>query len=449
MKKNFWLKLSIILLIGTLCSCFSMAWFFSIHQAHRLNHQSQLYLSEQLSFLYKHINTYIKKTNTPSFSRIQKIISIYSNKTSIESSFFLINKSGLFMAHSEASYKKTYLPKASHFYSLIEKYPEGWGPTSQLNHSNSLINLAHPITIASVKYFVIASHPTEQPLSVLLSYFKWILFFGIIASFFLFLFIFFYLNSFTQATHFLFQMFENKYSIEQKKVFSYLAHTNNSYLKKIRPALIILFQKTQKKETKNRLSQEVSFSDLIEKTIYQSHLFFPDLQIQKELNANIILPVFSDLLFQSLWELVKNAAQAHEAIYKVTALENNSQHQQKSNITIRTFKKQNTWFCCEVEDKGPGMNRITMEKANQLYFTTKKQATGLGLPFVQSVLSRIGGVMKLQSPENTGLKVSLFIPLDYMTYIHDLRRSSRKQQKAVHVINPESDKALNFGMSKQ
>ena len=263
----------------------------------------------------------------------------------------------------------------------------------------------------------------------------------------LFLLIFLYLRSFAQAAHFLFHLFEDKYTIEQKKVFSYLAHTNNFYLKKIQPTLIMLFQKVQKKKKQNSSYLEVSFFDLIEKIIHQSQLFYPNLQIHKELNADINLPVFSDLFFQSLWELVKNAVQAHTAT-QVTSSKNNSSQPLKNAITIRTFKKQNTWFCCEVEDKGPGMNKTTMKQATQLYFTTKTQATGLGLPFVQSVLSRIGGIMKLQSSENEGLKVSLFIPLDYINYIHNLKTSSQKKHREVYSTAPESEKSLHLDASR-
>ena len=350
------------------------------------------------------------------------------------------------MAHSEAHYKATYLPKTSPLHSFIKKHPEGGGLVSQSNHFNSLINLARPITISSEKYFLIASHPANEPLSLFLSYFKWTLIFSIVSFCLLLLLMFFYLKPLIQAFSFLFHILGDKYSTETKKNFSYLAHTNNFYLKKMRSTLTIFFQKTNKKEKKDKLPQEVSFSDLIEKITHQSYLFFPHLQIQKELNANITLPLFSDLLFQSLWELIKNAAQAHATIYKTNDLKNSAYHKQKNTIIIRTYKKQNTWFCCEIEDKGPGMDRTIMEKANQLYFTTKKHASGLGLPFVQSALSRMGGIMKLRSQENKGLTVFLFIPLDYITHICNLKKTSQKRQKEEYITYPASEQVLNSSM---
>ena len=154
--------------------------------------------------------------------------------------------------------------------------------------------------------------------------------------------------------------------------------------------------------------------------MYQSNKLYPHLRIDEELTADISLPVFADKLFQSLWELIKNVAQALP-------------EGQAGELKVRTLKKNNTWFCCIMEDKGPGMDRATMEKANQLYFTTKTNSTGLGLPFVQSVLSRMGGIMKLQSSENNGLQVCIFIPLDYIIHIQNLKTSAQEGES--HVEN--------------
>ena len=178
---------------------------------------------------------------------------------------------------------------------------------------------------------------------------------------------------------------------------------------------------------------------------------YPGLRIHTNLNANISLPVFSDKLFQSLWELIKNAVQAlslgkavsysepaeagvggpHQGPYTVisnkkrdnTPPENplNSEFTQANSLKIRTFKKNGKWFCCEVEDQGPGMDAETMKKARTLYFTTKKNFTGMGLTFVESVLSRMGGIMKLQPSESGGVNVCLFIPLDYIAYAQSLK----------------------------
>ena len=439
MKQGFWLKLSVIFLAVVLFFSFSLSWFFSVYQSRRLNHQHQIYLSENFSLLYNHIRLYLQKNPAPSVSRLQKIIALYSEKKIVErtkvskkkfdkyslehlknpvrKSLFLISDTGLVLAHSEPSYKGKKLPESSPALYLIQKYPKGWGPLFEPGDFGDLITLARPVTISSVKYFVVVSRPAQKPGALFLSYFNWILLFSVLCFAFLFLFIFLYLRSFAQAAHFLFSLFGERYKAEQKKALSYLAHTNNFYLQTIRSVLISVLRGDRRDQKKEQTlpAQESSFSNIVNQSVCRSHLIYPHLRIHKELISDIDLPVFADVLSQALWELIKNVAQAFP-------------EGETGELKIRTFKKHNTWFCCEVEDEGPGMNRTTMEKASQVYFTTKKYSSGLGLPFVQSFLSRIGGIMKLQSSENGGLNVCLFIPLDYIAHIQHIKTFSRKKE---------------------
>ena len=216
----------------------------------------------------------------------------------------------------------------------------------------------------------------------------------------LFFLVFLYLRSFVQAGSFLIQLFSpSEFSakggktpltvpkIRTKKRLSalfYLSHTRNSYLKHIRSSLNTVLNSTlKKKESAGDEPAVLSFSDLIDKAILKSQGTYPDLKIQTELKADINLPVFGSALFQALWELLKNAELVNPA---------------DEAITIKTYEKGSNWFCCEVEDKGPGMNRALMEKASRLYWTTKEKATGLGLPLVQKVLSSYGWIYKTTVP---------------------------------------------------
>lgn len=446
MKKKFWLSLSGILLAGTLSLSFSLAWFFSVYQSRRFNNHARYYLSEHFSFLYNHIQSYLKKKDEPSFSQLQKILSLYvvdvsdsvKGKSGVSGQgsdsppaqfflrnvkkkfIFLLSDSGLILAHSRPEYNRKSLPKSSAFLPLIKRHSKGWNQIVKENESEALITIAQPVYIKSLKYFVVAGQPVQKPGTLFISYFKWVLLFGVLSFLFLFLIVFFYLNSFIYAAHFLFRLFGKHSVMERKKFLSYLAHTGNIYLKRSRTALLSVLQAGQKTEKNDKPASEVSFSDIVHKILCQSHSLYPGLRISKELGSDINIPVFSDKLFQSLWELIKNVAQTTPT-------------DQSGEVKIRTFKKNNSWFCCEVEDKGPGMDRATMEKATQLYFTTNKDSTGLGLPFVQSVLSRMGGIMKLQSSESGGLKVCLFIPIDYISYIQNLKTSSQEGVSRIEI----------------
>ncbi|MDE0119942.1 MAG: ATP-binding protein [Bdellovibrionales bacterium] len=382
-------------------------------------------------------------------------------------SVFLIDDSGRILLHSESHYRNKKLPLSSYFLSLMKRYPKGWNRiVAENGKASSLITVARPIninpkslifpnnhgtlplkemakqrelsnvvSIPDKKYFLIASQPTQKTSLFFLSHFKKTALFSMMVFTILFLFIFFYLRSFMSAADFLFYLFGSggslvrwntflskmvpsavslyspfsKNTMEQKKALSYLAHTNNPYLKRMRKALTTVLHVSKNKEQRSGISiVEPTFLAIVNRVIDKSRNNYSHLKIHRELASDIDLPVFSDKLFQSLWELIKNSAQALPS-------------GQEGALTIRTFKKHNRWFCCEVEDEGPGMDKQTMEKAGQLHFTTKKHSTGLGLPFVQSVLSRMGGIVKLQSSEGGGVKVCLFIPLDYIAHVKSFK----------------------------
>ena len=246
---------------------------------------------------------------------------------------------------------------------------------------------------------------------------------------FLFVCVFLYLRAFVTAGHFLLHLFHPKAPLakagapipsphaitgKQKALFD-LAHTKNPYLQSIRQALNPLLLNTTVKGEKENTLTELTFSDIVDKVLYQSQTRYPKLKISLDLKADIKVAFFADMLFQALWELLKNAQQVSPS---------------DEAIRIRTYNKGSNWFCCEMEDKGPGMDRELMEKASQLYWTTKAGSTGLGLAFVQSALSRIGGIMKLKSPKAGGLKVLLFIPKDYLFHVQSLTPQMEKPHES-------------------
>jgi len=63
-------------------------------------------------------------------------------------------------------------------------------------------------------------------------------------------------------------------------------------------------------------------------------------------------------------------------------------------------------------DNGKGMSTETTDRAFDLYFTTRPNGSGLGLPFVQRLISAHGGYVKIESGIEKGCTVALFLPLD-------------------------------------
>ncbi len=236
----------------------------------------------------------------------------------------------------------------------------------------------------------------------------------------IFFFIFRYLKIFIKAKFLLLKTFSSPLSpSDRKKALVAIAHASNPYLFALREGLIsILQEQSQENKESGSSIKEPLFSELISRLCRRSAHFYPFLSIQAQINTDIALPVFSSALFQALWELVKNAGEA---------MGSNPSTRHMAEFHIRSFRDEQ-WFCCELEDNGPGMSEQEIAQACELYFSTKKSSVGLGLSVVQSVLSRIGGIMKLSSSKKfSGLKVSLFIPLDYMEYMQGLKQMDQKE----------------------
>lgn len=414
MKQYFWLKLSIILLTSLFCIFFSLSWFFAVYHSRQWNIKSEQYLSQHFSLLYKHAQSYLKKNSEPSDRQLQKIISLYSEKMSKNSTLSIMNEEGFFLAHSEPSYRGKKLPVSSPVYSLMAQYPEGWKPI--LEQKGSALTAARPIHIFSEKYFLVIKWGVQSSASLFVSYVPWTLLLSVGTFVLLFLFTFLYLKSFSQAAFFFFQFFETNSKKDQKKIMSYLTHSNNYYLKKSRWGFMSFLKRSQQRQELIKTKTSTSyFSDVVNQMVHRSRSAYPQITIDTESTADIKVSVFKEVLSQALWELIKNGVQAIP-------------ENKPGKMIIRTFKKDNKWFCCEVEDNGRGMDDKTIKKASKLYFTTRENSAGLGLSFVQSVLSPMGGIMSLKQGGSGGVKACLFIPLDYLNYIQHLKKEFQREE---------------------
>jgi PAS domain S-box-containing protein len=63
-----------------------------------------------------------------------------------------------------------------------------------------------------------------------------------------------------------------------------------------------------------------------------------------------------------------------------------------------------------VEDRGEGMSRATLERATEPYFTTRREAPGLGLAHVRAVAAAHGGCLELRSEAGEGTRATLVLP---------------------------------------
>lgn len=83
------------------------------------------------------------------------------------------------------------------------------------------------------------------------------------------------------------------------------------------------------------------------------------------------------------------------------------------HITATTDEQQDVIIT--VEDDGPGIAKIKLEKIFQPYFTTKEKGTGLGLSIVKHNVELYGGTVRAESELGKGTRFTLLFPTRTIT----------------------------------
>lgn len=112
-------------------------------------------------------------------------------------------------------------------------------------------------------------------------------------------------------------------------------------------------------------------------------------------HASCSLPVDREQLQQVLFNLVRNAVEA-------------SPH--GSTITLSTGKSADRAFI-KVKDSGHGIDEGTLSKIFNLYFTTKKDGTGMGLSIANQIVQAHGGMIEVDSQPGYGSRFTIVLPL--------------------------------------
>ncbi|HZL98153.1 MAG TPA: ATP-binding protein [Terriglobales bacterium] len=68
------------------------------------------------------------------------------------------------------------------------------------------------------------------------------------------------------------------------------------------------------------------------------------------------------------------------------------------------------WACLKVADTGAGMDRDTLDRIFDPFFSTKFTGRGLGLPVVQGIVRHYGGAIHVHSHPGQGTTVSVLFP---------------------------------------
>lgn len=69
------------------------------------------------------------------------------------------------------------------------------------------------------------------------------------------------------------------------------------------------------------------------------------------------------------------------------------------------------WVRIRISDNGLGMDKETLARIYEPFFTTKEEGTGLGLAVVFGLLQRAGGSVRMHSQLGEGTETSMYLPL--------------------------------------
>jgi len=79
-------------------------------------------------------------------------------------------------------------------------------------------------------------------------------------------------------------------------------------------------------------------------------------------------------------------------------------------VTVTAHIDPDANVSASVSDNGRGIPRGALEKVFEPFFTTKEAGTGLGLAIVRQIVERHGGRVELDSVENHGTHVTVYVP---------------------------------------
>lgn len=91
-------------------------------------------------------------------------------------------------------------------------------------------------------------------------------------------------------------------------------------------------------------------------------------------------------------------------------------------------RREGNWVELSVTDTGTGMSPEALEHCFDVYFSTKKGGTGLGLPTTKRIVEEHGGRIAVVSEESRGTSFSIVLPL--LVEIHGVSADAHETEDA-------------------
>lgn len=147
--------------------------------------------------------------------------------------------------------------------------------------------------------------------------------------------------------------------------------------------------------------EEVDIYLLLNDIIESLELFFKENKINLEYlvpDDELYLRVDYNRIKQVIVNILKNATEARDI------------NKEELIIKIRTRITKN-YFKIIIEDNGIGMDKDVLEQVTDLFFTTKKNGTGLGTSLSKEIVELHGGKIKYLSEVGIGTTVIINLPI--------------------------------------
>ncbi len=129
--------------------------------------------------------------------------------------------------------------------------------------------------------------------------------------------------------------------------------------------------------------------DLFKKNGIKSEFNLPDEDIYIEADYNRLKQVFINLL--------KNAVEAKDS----------SKKENKIKISLES---DNEFMKIIIEDNGVGMDKDTLNNVSEMFFTTKKKGSGLGVSLSKEIIEQHKGTIVYNSVKGEGTRVIVTLP---------------------------------------
>ncbi|HMA77104.1 MAG TPA: ATP-binding protein, partial [Candidatus Krumholzibacteriaceae bacterium] len=157
--------------------------------------------------------------------------------------------------------------------------------------------------------------------------------------------------------------------------------------------------------------QKADISELIDKSYNSIRDLYLEKSVEfnKQIDDNVgAVEVDPDQIIQVLINLFKNAVEATEKDGRVE-VKVKSYNEKITDHNIREKKK---ILKVEIADNGKGIDKESIEKIFEPFFSKNKKGTGLGLYISHSIIQRHHGNIDVLSKEHEGTTFKITLPQD-------------------------------------